>query len=77
MRAKKIEQVDALVIGAGVAGLTCAYELAKNGKSVLVLENSNVVGGALRSFDSGSYFIEAFYHHVFSLDNYSFLLLTL
>ena len=36
---------DIIVIGAGVAGLTAAYELKKMGKSVLVLEARDRVGG--------------------------------
>jgi len=40
---------DAVVIGAGHNGLTCAAYLARAGRSVLVLERSEVVGGATRS----------------------------
>ena len=37
---------DAIIIGAGHNGLTCAYYLAKRGLKVAVLESSTVVGGA-------------------------------
>lgn len=40
---------DVVVIGAGVAGLVCAIELTRAGKSVLVLEASAEVGGRVRS----------------------------
>ncbi|HEX4685997.1 MAG TPA: protoporphyrinogen oxidase [Nocardioides sp.] len=39
---------DAVVVGAGVAGLTAARDLAAAGLSVLVLEGSPEVGGKLR-----------------------------
>ena len=39
-------QYDAIVIGAGHNGLTAAGYLAKAGKSVLVLERRDVIGGA-------------------------------
>src|SRR5690349_6280635 len=39
-------EFDAVVIGAGHNGLTCAYYLAKKGMKVAVLEASGTVGGA-------------------------------
>ena len=35
------------VIGAGIAGLTCAYELQKAGFDVVVLEKNSYVGGRM------------------------------
>jgi gamma-glutamylputrescine oxidase len=39
-------QVEACVIGAGVAGLSCARRLARHGIATLVLERDTVAGGA-------------------------------
>lgn len=43
------EETDALIIGAGPAGLTAAYELAKHGVRTLVVEKSGQVGGISRT----------------------------
>ena len=40
---------DAVVIGAGITGLTCAYRLQKLGHEVLVLESSSRAGGVIRT----------------------------
>jgi hypothetical protein len=36
---------DVAVVGAGIAGLSCAYELAKLGRSVVVLDRGGIGGG--------------------------------
>ena len=38
--------IDALIIGAGHNGLTCAYYLARKGLKVTILEAADTVGGA-------------------------------
>ena len=50
-----MDQYDSIIIGAGHNGLVCAAYLALNGKSVLVLEASDVAGGlaATREFHPG------------------------
>ncbi len=45
----------AVVIGAGLAGLTCAAYLAKEGCSVEVYEQSEVVGGVTRTISEGGF----------------------
>jgi NADPH-dependent 2,4-dienoyl-CoA reductase/sulfur reductase-like enzyme len=42
-----------LVAGAGLAGLSCAWELTKRGHDVLVLEASDRVGGHVRTLREG------------------------
>ena len=39
-----------IVMGAGIAGLSCAYELVRSGHDVTVLEASGRVGGHVRTF---------------------------
>ncbi|MGB8419126.1 FAD-dependent oxidoreductase, partial [Paraburkholderia sp.] len=38
-------QPDVVVIGAGIVGAACAYELASHGLDVLVVERAGVGGG--------------------------------
>jgi len=50
---------DVVVIGAGITGLTVAYELSKRGLSVGVLERSDRAGGLLHTERVGDFLIEA------------------
>ena len=38
-------QVDVCIVGAGIAGLSCAYELVRAGKTVMVLDDGEIGGG--------------------------------
>ena len=46
------EQVDCVVIGAGVVGLACARVLALAGREVLVLESAGSIGTGTSSRNS-------------------------
>ncbi len=46
MRELTAEKWDAIIVGAGHNGLTCAAYLARAGKRVLVLETRERIGGA-------------------------------
>jgi hypothetical protein len=46
-----ISEADVVVLGAGPAGLACAYELAKRGRKPLVVERGKQPGGLMRSIE--------------------------
>ncbi len=50
---------EAIIIGAGISGLTAAFLLHRAGREVLVLEKSAHVGGAIRSMEVDGYLVEA------------------
>ena len=60
----------AVVVGAGFCGLTAAYELAKSGVRVTVLEKDSGIGGLAGSFAVNGARLEKFYHHWFRSDRY-------
>ncbi|MFC1999474.1 phytoene desaturase family protein [Chloroflexota bacterium] len=53
--AKVKDRYDTVVIGAGMAGLTCGALLAKKGQSVLVIEQGAKPGGYCTSFEHRGY----------------------
>ncbi len=62
-----MKKLDALVIGAGPAGLTTAYSLAKAGKAVLVVEQDpEYVGGISRTAHYKNYLFDIGGHRFFS-----------
>ena len=56
------------IIGAGFTGLSAAYELAKKGISVTVLEADSEIGGLAAAFTVGGQKLDRFYHHWFTND---------
>ena len=59
MTREEIEQVDIIVIGAGLTGLTAAYHLKELGLKVQILECSKHVGGAIQTFHQGGFTFES------------------
>jgi oxygen-dependent protoporphyrinogen oxidase len=51
--------VDLVVVGAGITGLTAAFEAQKRGLSVAVLEASNRPGGLIHTDETNGFTIEA------------------
>jgi protoporphyrinogen oxidase len=67
----KENKLNIAIIGAGVAGLTAAYELSKDAHRIVVYEASDAVGGLASGFkDEGwEWPLERFYHHWFASDD--------
>jgi oxygen-dependent protoporphyrinogen oxidase len=51
-------ETEVIVVGAGVAGLACATELAEHGRDVIVLEAATRVGGPVETRRDGEILIE-------------------
>ena len=66
---KKIpDNLDAIVIGSGIGGLTTAALLSKAGMKVLVLEQHYVAGGCTHTFEDKGYEFETGIHYVGNID---------
>ncbi len=59
------------IVGAGVTGLSAAYDLAKQGHSVMVFEAAETVGGLASGFwaEGWEWPLDRFYHHWFASDD--------
>ncbi len=59
------------VVGAGVAGLTCAYRLTQRGHVCDVYERWPGLGGQAATLDVGrGHLLERYYHHLFTSDRH-------
>ena len=63
------DNYDVVVIGAGISGLLAALALSKEGKSVLILEKEDAVGGVCRSYEVNGYRIDTGPHAITRLEN--------
>ena len=57
---------NVVIIGAGPAGLTAAYELSKHGVPAMVVEADNTVGGLSRTINYKGYLFDVGGHRFFS-----------
>jgi len=60
------KQSNVVIIGAGPAGLTAAYELSKHGIAATVLEADDTVGGLSRTINYKGYLFDVGGHRFFS-----------
>lgn len=51
-------QTDIVIIGAGLTGLTAAFQLKNKGKKVVVLEKNNRIGGQIQTFNEAGFTFE-------------------
>lgn len=58
------KEVHTLVVGSGLAGLSCARMLANEGHSVTVLEKAQALGGHLIAFNRGGAHFEVGIHYI-------------
>ena len=50
---------DVIIVGAGIAGLTCANYLVSSGKKVLILEHNHQAGGLMGGFRRKGFYFDA------------------
>lgn len=63
---RSLGDTDVVIIGAGPAGLTAAYELSKHGIQGVILEADSVVGGIARTEERNGYRFDIGGHRFFS-----------
>lgn len=67
--AKEIAKKRIIILGAGPAGLTAAYELSKNHIDSIVIEKDEVVGGISRTVNYKNYYFDIGGHRFFTKIN--------
>ncbi|HEY8934257.1 MAG TPA: NAD(P)/FAD-dependent oxidoreductase, partial [Cyclobacteriaceae bacterium] len=63
-----MKKYDAVIIGSGMGGLACATILAKEGKSVCVIEKNKQIGGTLQTYARDKVIFDSGVHYVGGLD---------
>ena len=57
-----MNKYDVIVVGAGLAGLTAAFELIRKGKKVILIEKEKFVGGRTASWNDNGMIVESGFH---------------
>jgi len=65
---KEDKEYDFVIIGSGLGGLACAFILASEGYSVVVLEKNHQIGGNLQVFSRDKCVLDTGVHYIGSLN---------
>ncbi|OCA81947.1 NAD(P)/FAD-dependent oxidoreductase [Pseudobacillus wudalianchiensis] len=57
-----MKKFDVIIVGAGLAGLSCGLQLSSKGKKLLLLEREGVVGGRTSSYNLDGMDVESGFH---------------
>ncbi|MCF0056444.1 NAD(P)/FAD-dependent oxidoreductase [Dyadobacter sp. CY356] len=68
MQQQSEKEYDFVIVGSGLGGLVCAYILASEGHSVLVLEKNHQIGGLLQVYSRDKTIFDTGVHYVGGLD---------
>lgn len=68
MQKKSGKEYDFVIVGSGLGGLACAYILASEGHSVVVLEKNHQIGGHLQVYSRDKAIFDTGVHYVGSMD---------
>ena len=60
--------IDAIIVGSGIGGLSCAGLLSRSGKRVLVLEKHDRIGGCTHVFKKKGYEFDVGIHYVGNME---------
>jgi|GEM_PF-183606 len=66
---KNMEELDYLVVGAGLFGAVFAHEAASLGKKVLVIDKRDHVGGNVYSYEKNGIMVHHYGAHIFHTNN--------
>ncbi len=64
-----MQSFDFIILGSGMAGLTCAYILSKEGYNVCLLEKNRQFGGNLQTFSRDKRIFDTGLHYLGGLDD--------